>query len=94
MQSSWTQPVMNRFDSILRSLLRKRSSQNLTNPSFANAPIGNPERALTGPQMKTFGDDNVGINFHTCFLSGFISRLYSAYGSDEERKNWSSGVME
>jgi hypothetical protein len=29
----------------------------------------NPEKALTGPPMKTFGDDNVGINFHGCFLS-------------------------
>jgi hypothetical protein len=39
-----------------------------------------PEKTLIGPPMKTFRGDNVGINFHTCFLSGFIRRLYSAYG--------------
>jgi len=49
MQSSWTQPGLNLFGSILRSLLRKLSSQNSTNPSFPNVLIGNPERARTGP---------------------------------------------
>ena len=40
MQSSGTQPALNLFGSILRGLLR------IQIPSFPNAPIGNPEKAL------------------------------------------------
>ena len=40
MHSSRTQPAQNFFGSILRGLLR------IQIPSFPNAPIGNPEKAL------------------------------------------------
>jgi hypothetical protein len=46
MRSSWTKRVLNLFRS---TLLAKHSSQTLTNPSFSNAPIGNPEKALKQP---------------------------------------------
>jgi hypothetical protein len=50
MQSSWTQPGLNLFGSILRGLLR------IQIPSFPNAPIGNPEKthALTVAQMLSW----------------------------------------
>ena len=69
--------------SILRSFLRKTSSQTSKRLSFPKASIGNPDeivtlrstqghgeynRTMTGPPIKTFGGDHPEINSHECFL--------------------------
>ena len=69
--------------SILRSFLRKTSSQTSKSLSFPKASIGNPDeivtlrstqghgeysRTMTGPPIKTFGGDHPEINSHECFL--------------------------
>jgi hypothetical protein len=83
---------------IPRSLLRKSYSRTSKSLSFPNASIGNPgfctgDRpvAPTGPPIKTFGGDNLGINYHKCFLiprqlaGGSSFRLISSKHSNGSR---------
>ena len=53
---------------IPRGLLRKIHSRTSKSLSFPNASIGNPDETVTGPPIKTFGGDALGINSHQCFL--------------------------
>jgi non-heme chloroperoxidase len=79
-----TKSDLNLCGLVPRSLLPKSYSQTSKNPSFPNAPIGNPGETLTGPPtlrqtaqgrgeqgrttIKTFGSDNFGMDFREWFL--------------------------
>ena len=79
-----TKSDLNLCGLVPRSLLPKSYSQTSKNPSFPNAPIGNPGETLTGPPtlrqtaqgrgeqgrttIKTFAGDNFGMDFREWFL--------------------------
>src|SRR5918994_5121195 len=46
----------------------KRYSRTSKSLSFPNASIGNPDETTTGPPIRTFGGDSLGVNSHNFFL--------------------------